>query len=126
MALYHMLSNIKNAQKVKRAFLFQKRKKLCEQVLDLLWNEGYILGYQLSFKNSPKIKIFLKYSKGKPAIKIIRAFSKPGKRIYYSLSQLWKINSNASFFVLSTNKGIKTLDECKRSKIGGEPLFMIS
>jgi ribosomal protein S8 len=41
-------------------------KKLCEQVLDLLWNEGHIFGYQLSFKNSPKIKIFLKYSKGKP------------------------------------------------------------
>ena len=125
MALHNMLSNIKNAQKVKRAFFFQKRKKLCEHVLNLLWNEGYILGYQISSKNSSKMKIFLKYSKEKPAIKIIKVFSKPGKRIYYSLSQLWKINSNVSFIIFSTNKGVKTLDECKRFKVGGEPLFMI-
>ena len=121
-----MLANIKNAQKVKRYFFFQKRKKICERVLDVLWNEGYILGYQIVTNDSPKIKIFLKYTKGKPTIKLLKSFSKPGRRLYYSLPQLWKINSNASFLVLSTTKGIKTLDECKRYKIGGEPLFIIS
>ena len=126
MALHQLLANLKNGQQVKRTFVFQKRKKICEHVLELLWNEGYILGYQIIFMDYPKIKIFLKYSKGRPVIKTIKSLSKPGKRLYYSLSQLWKIRSNSSFFVFSTNKGLKTLDECKRDKIGGELLFLIS
>jgi small subunit ribosomal protein S8 len=121
-----MLSNLKNSQKVKRTFFVQKRKKICEKVLDLLWNEGFILGYQFSNTDHTKIKIFLKYSNGKPVIKCMRSFSKPGKRFYYSLSQLWKIKSNGCLFVFSTNRGLKTLDECKRNNIGGEPLFLIS
>jgi len=122
-----MLTKIKNAQRVKLPFVHQERKRFCEDVLNILWDEGYILGYKnVLHKDKTKIKIYLKYSGEKPVIKSLKLLSKPSKRIHYSLPQLWKINSNTSFLLVSTNKGLKTLAECKRSQIGGEPLFMIN
>jgi SSU ribosomal protein S8P len=38
---------------------------------------------------------------------------------------LWKINSNLGLFILSTNKGILTLNACKKLNVGGELLFIV-
>jgi len=110
----------------------KKKKKIWEKFLDVLWNEGFILGYTNNFqminkkyfKNNNNIKIFLKYKNGKPAIKIIKPISKPGRRIYYTIKQIWKIDPNL-VIIFSTNKGLKTLDECKKFKLGGEPYIII-
>ena len=61
-------------------------------LLNVLWSEGFILGYTKI--DSKHLKIFLKYKKGKPAINSIKLISKPSTRIYYSVKQLWKFNFN--------------------------------
>jgi len=120
-----MLNNIKNGQLAKKRTITQQRKKICESILKILWNEGFILGYQI-IPNTTELKIFLKYSKsGKPVINSLKFLSKPGKRIYFNTKQIWKINSNKSFVIFSTHKGLKSLFECKKCKIGGEPLIII-
>ena len=121
-----MFSNIKNGQLAKRPFILQKKKKICESFLKLLWDEGYILGYKNSTSHQDTFKIFLKYSNGKPIINSIKTISKPGKRIYYSTKQIWKINSGNNFIIFSTNKGLKTIEQCKRLKLGGEPIIIIN
>lgn len=93
--------------------------------LNILWNEGFILGYTID-KKSNQLKIFLKYDKNKPVIKKIKNISKPGLKIYYSIKQLWKIESTKTFLIISTNQGLKTLDQCKKLKIGGEPFIIIN
>jgi len=123
---WKMFSNIKNGQLAKRSFIYQKRKKICENFLKVLWNEGFILGYKIDKKNSNTIKIFLKYRNEKPVINSINLITKPGKRVYYSLKQIWKLNSTKSCIILSTNKGLKTATECKKLKIGGEPFLVIT
>jgi len=40
-----------------------------------------------------KIKIFLKYKNGKPAVSSLKLISKPSHPIYYSASHLWKLDS---------------------------------
>jgi small subunit ribosomal protein S8 len=117
-----MLATIKNGQMIKRAFVLQPRKKICENVLKVLWAEGFILGYAIENDN---LKIFLKYIDGQPVIDSLVAISKPGRRIYYSIKQLWKLDSNKYFLIISTNKGLKTLVDCKRLKIGGEPVLVV-
>jgi len=120
-----MLNSIKNGQLAKKDIIVQKRKKICESILKILWDEGFILGYQIIY-NSTKFKIFLKYSKtGKPIINSLKFVSKPGKRTYFNTKQVWKINSNKAFIIFSTHKGLKSLQECKKQKIGGEPLVII-
>ena len=118
-----MFANLKNGQLAKRSFIFQTRTKNCEAFLKILTNEGFILGYKLESK---KIKVFLKYKDGRPVINSIKPISKSGRRIYYSTKQIWKIDSNKSFIIFSTNKGLKSIIDCKKLKIGGEPFIAIN
>ena len=122
-----MFANIKNGQLAKRSYILQKRKKLCELILNILWTEGFIIGYKVEGKNQKNLKIFLKYvDNGKPSINNIKIISKPGRRISYSLKQIWKIESRKTLIIFSTNQGLKTLSECKKLQLGGEPLITIS
>lgn len=124
--LFNMLVNIKNGQLAKRAFVYHPRKKNCELLLQLLWNEGFIFGYQISFEDPKTLKIFLKYQNTKSIIQTIKPISTFGYKIYYSSTQISQLNSSKSFIILSTNKGFKSLLDCKRSKIGGKPISVIN
>lgn len=121
-----MFANIKNGQLSRRNIIFQKRKKICENFLKILWSEGFILGYEIDENNLNRIKIFLKYHKNKPAIYSIKLLSKPSRRVHYSAKQIWKLESNKSFIIFSTNKGLKSIMECKKLQIGGEPFISIN
>jgi len=124
--LWNMFANIQNGQLAKKAFVIQKKKKICESVLNILWDSGFILGYKIVKEDPTKIKIYLKYYKGKPVIQTLKSVSKPGSRVYYTVRQIWKIDSNKIFLIISTNKGLKTLIECKKLKMGGEPFLIIN
>lgn len=120
-----MFANIKNGQLAKRSYIYHKKKKLCELFLNILWNEGFIIGYKI--EKQDYIKIFLKYSEnGEPSINNMSIISKPGRRVYYSLKQIWKIDSSKTQIIFSTNQGLKTLSECKKLKLGGEPILTIN
>lgn len=96
-----------------------------KSLLDILWDEGFILGYQIHQSN--KIKVFLKYEQtGAPAINMIKLMSKPGQRVYYTLKQIWKIDSSKTFMIFSTSQGLKSIKKCKQLKIGGEPILSIN
>jgi small subunit ribosomal protein S8 len=124
--LWNMFANIQNGQLAKRVFVTQKKKKICEYILNVLWDEGFILGYRLERNDPTKLRIFLKYNRGKPVIQTLKPISKPGCRIYYSLKQIWKIDTSKTFLIISTDKGLKTLTDCKKLKLGGEPFLIVT
>jgi small subunit ribosomal protein S8 len=121
-----MFASIKNGQLAKRSFIFHARKNICESFLKILWQEGFILGYKIDSNDKNKLKIFLKYKNGHPVINSLKLVSKPSRRIYYSIKQIWKIDSSKSFIIFSTNKGLKSILDCKKLKIGGEPFIIIN
>jgi small subunit ribosomal protein S8 len=123
--LWNMLASINNGLKVKKSFVLQPKKKICQSLLNILWDEGFILGYKIDETNSKLLKIFLKYKNGKPVIHSLNSISKPGLRIYFSAKQLWKINTINGLLILSTNKGFMSVTECKKLKLGGEPFLVI-
>lgn len=124
--LYNMFDNIKKGQLARRNFVINKKKKICELFLQILWNEGFILGYKTDSNNFNNIKIFLKYNNQTPVINSIKLISKPSRRLYYSIKQIWKIDSSKYFIIFSTNKGLKSITECKKLRIGGEPYIVIT
>lgn len=126
--LWNLFSNIKNGQLAKNNFILQPSKNICEKFLKMLWAEGFILGYKnkFYFKNKKYTKIFLKYKKGKPVIQKLELITKPGNRIYYSAKQIFKIPNSNKIIIISTNKGLKTLIDCKKLKIGGEPYLILN
>lgn len=125
--LWNMFASITNGQMAKKSVVLESRKNISESFLKILWDEGFISGYRIFALNNNKIEIFLKYTRtGKPAINSLKCVSKPGQRLYYSAKQIWKLDSSQTFIVFSTNKGLKTINQCKKEKIGGEPLAVIN
>ena len=123
--LWNMLANLKNGLRSNKSFILQRKKKIFLNVLNVLWDEGFILGYKdFNSKNNILI-IFLKYNNNTPCIQHIKLISKPSKKIYYSTETLWKIESSTGLIILTTNKGILTINDCRRLSAGGEPLFHI-
>lgn len=122
-----MFANIKNGQMAKKSVILESKKNICESFLKILWDEGFISGYRIFVLNDKKIEIFLKYTRtGKPVINSLKCLSKPGKRMCYSAKQIWKLDSSKTFIIFSTNQGLKTINQCKKNRLGGEPLALIN
>jgi small subunit ribosomal protein S8 len=122
-----MFANIKNGQMAKKSVIVESKKNISESFLKVLWDEGFISGYRTFSKNNNKIEIFLKYKRtGKPVINSLKCLSKPGQRLYYSAKQIWKLDSSKTFIIFSTNQGLKTINQCKKDRLGGEPLVIIN
>jgi len=122
--LWNMFTSIVNAQKSRKSIIQVPNQKILISFLNVLWDEGYILGYKRSTLNKTKYSVFLKYNNNQPAIKKVEFISKPSTRKYFSLRQLWKIDLSIGTAILSTSKGILSLNSCKKYGVGGE-LFVI-
>ena len=122
-----MFTSIQNGQMAQKSIIKTPRKNICESFLKLMWDEGFINGYRISKENTNNLEIFLKYDNvGKPAINSLKFISKPSQRIYYSNKQIWKLDSYKTFIIFSTNKGLKSINQCKKQRIGGEALILIN
>jgi len=125
--LWNMFTSIKNGQMAKKNVAKGLKKNTCESFLKILWNEGFISGYRISPHNQQCLEIFLKYTKkGKPAINSLKFISKPAQRVYYSSNLIWKLDSSKTFIIFSTNRGLKSINECKKKNLGGEPYVIIN
>ena len=117
-----MLIKIKNGQLSKKQFLVHKKTKFCESLVKILWKTNLIIGYKI---NNSKLKIFLKYSNNKPVINYLKIVPNSNNYSFYlSIKQIWTINILNNFSIFTTNKGLKTLNDCKKTKIGGKLLFL--
>lgn len=122
---WNMIAAIKNGQMAHKLYVLQSKKKNCEALLNILWDEGFISGYKTSDTDSNTIVIYLKYDNKLPVINGLSSVSKPSLRVYYLLKQLWKFDVSQGLLILSTNKGLLSINTCKKLKLGGEPLIVI-
>ena len=120
-----MLNSILNGQKVNKAFVIHRKNKSCLRFLDILWDEGYILGYKVYKNKEQYVTIFLKYRYKNPVIKTIKFISKSGRRIYCSNKELWKITLNNSLLIISTTQGVLSLDKARNLNVGGELFCLV-
>lgn len=65
------------------------------------------------------LNLSLKFSHKSPVLMDIKLVSKPGKRVYYKLSDI-EAKRSPSIFLVSTPKGILTTKEAKKIGSGGE------
>lgn len=120
-----MLTRIRNGQKSKLLNVQLPLSNLKCNVLEVLKQEGYILNYKIT-KETKTITIVLKYSKeGIPAISEVHRVSKPGKRVYSSISDLKGYFNNMGIHILSTSCGVMSDREAKKQNIGGEVICKV-
>lgn len=121
-----MIARIKNGQKARLAQVTCRYSKLSANVLEVLKNDGYIRDYAvIADGNKKDIRIDLKYHEGEPVIKEITRESKPGRRLYYSISDLPKFFNGLGIAIVSTSKGVMSDFEARSANVGGEILCSV-
>ncbi|MDP3870833.1 30S ribosomal protein S8 [Phenylobacterium sp.] len=122
-----MIARIKNAATRGRSKVLCPASKMRARVLDVLADEGYIRGYHLVQVPGafPEFEIELKYFDGQPVIVEIRRVSKPGRRVYSSISDLKPVKIGIGISILSSPKGVMSDTAARDANVGGEVLCRV-
>lgn len=125
--LADMLTRIRNALLRKKSTVLTPASKLRENVLLVLQDEGYIRGYtRIEIEGQfPMFEIELKYHEGDPVIKSLERVSKPGRRVYSSVSELPRVFNGLGVSILSTSKGVMSDVNAREANVGGEILCKV-
>ena len=122
-----MLTRIRNAQARGRTSVVTPASSLRRRVLDVLQAEGYIRGYsEVELADGKReFQIELKYYDGTPVIREIQRISKPGRRVYASVTNIPRVNDGLGVSILSTPKGVMADHEARSQNVGGEVLCRV-
>lgn len=122
-----MFARINNAIKARKDEVSVPESKIKVKIADILKREGYIEDYIVSEENKKGnqgvLIIKLKYHgrrNTKPAISKIERVSKPGLRRYVPVENIPYVQKGLGIAILTTNKGIVTDHEARKSGVGGE------
>ena len=122
----NLLTQLKNASKVRKKFIFFSKNKFSYNLLKVLYREGLISSFKI-ISTSNLLKIQLKYSSsGKSCFNNVVFISKPGNSTYYSYFDLCKLSTSTGLFLISTKEGILTNQQCIRIRSGGTVICHIT
>ena len=122
-----MLTRIRNGQRAGKSVVSAPASKYRGTVLDALQREGFIRGYNRTDLGDGKANfdIELKYYEAEPVIKKIQRVSKPGRRVYSSISDLPRVSNGLGISILSTSCGVMSDNEARDAAVGGEVLCTV-
>src|SRR5215217_5781087 len=118
------LTRLRNGSKAKLDECVMPHSKLKESVAAILKSEGYITEHSNSIdaQGHKTLIVKLKYVDGAPAITGLTRVSTPGRRLYYSYSDIPRVLNGLGIGIISTSKGLMKDADCRRNKAGGELL----
>lgn len=122
-----MLTRIRNAQERGKSKVAVPHSKLRENVLNVLQGEGFIRGFAVvqQGNNKAEIEVELKYFDGAPVIRELRRVSKPGRRVYASVTSMPTVFNGLGISILSTPKGVMSDADARAQNVGGEVLCTV-
>jgi small subunit ribosomal protein S8 len=121
-----MLIRIKNAALVRKESVSVSHSKLKQEVANLMKHKGYLSSVESrGRKNRKFLELEIAYEAGEPKLHDLRKVSKPSKRVYKKVEEIRPIKRGYGFSIISTSKGLKTDDDARREKMGGELLCEI-
>jgi len=118
---------LKNAGAVKKESISVPFSSLKLAVAEKLKDAGFVASIDKKGKKVRKtLDVVLKYdTEGIHVIHGVKRISKPGRRVYRSVSEIMPVRYGYGTLVLSTPKGILTGKEARKENVGGEALFEI-
>jgi small subunit ribosomal protein S8 len=114
-----LITKIRNGYRADLKEIQHMDSKFCRVIVGVLLREGIIANYY----SSPRtLHLELKYIHNEPAVRELTILSRPGRRQYLSLQELWDLEGNLGLIILSTPKGVLTDIEARQQHVGGEAL----
>ena len=122
-----LLTRIRNAFAARHKTIEAPHSKLKESLLKILKDNQYIKEVKvIGKKPKAKLSITLRYPQQQAAVSNLTRISKPGRRVYVSISDLSKVTKGRGIVILSTSKGLMTAKDAKKKNLGGEILCKVS
>lgn len=123
------LNQLKNASLVHHESIQTNSNRLIQSLMKILYKEGFILSFRTKKKDNyfnltSESFVNLRYFYNKPIFRNLKIMSSPTKRRYFGIKSISRISSKKNLLIFSTNKGLLTLNDCKRLNIGGILLFV--
>lgn len=118
------LTRLRNASKAGLAECVSPHSKLKESLAAILKSEGFVSEVSTSSddRGHKTLVVKLKYVDNAPAITNLSRVSTPGRRLYYSYTEIPRVLNGLGISILSTSKGLLKDQDARRQKVGGELL----
>ncbi len=116
------LTRLRNASKAVREEAVAPYSKVKEGLAAILKEEGYVADYGTGADadGHKTLVVKLRYVDSAPAITGLRRMSTPGRRLYCRCGEIPLVLNGLGVAILSTSKGLKKDQDCRRQKLGGE------
>ena len=120
----NVLGNIRSSYQRRINVTSHVKSKELLGLLNKLASNGFIYGYIII---GNLVKIQLKYNRNSEILKNYKVYSSPGRKFFLSVYKLKSLVYlyPTTWFLLNTDKGLKTHQEAIDLNIGGELLFSI-
>ncbi len=121
-----LLARVRNGYLAGKSSLSLPFSRINFSILEILSKEGYLDKVETTGELPTKeIVVALKYIGGSPALSGIKRLSKPGRRLYSVVKDIPKTLGGYGITILSTNKGLLTDKDAKKSNQGGELICQV-
>lgn len=121
----NLITSIRNAGAISKEIIEVPYSKMTLAVANLLKEEGYLKAVHEK-SDIYKIEIVLEYgARGEHKIREMKRISKPGRRVYYKITDINRVKNGYGNVILSTPQGIMTGRTARAKNTGGEALFEI-
>ena len=119
-----MLTCIRNAGAVRKAFTVFPASRIKLAIAHVLEREGYVARVEeVRDGKFPAVKVHLKYTEDrKSLVQSIKRISKPGCRVYSKARDLRPVLDGLGICILSTSRGVISDREARQKNLGGEVL----
>ena len=112
---------LKNAGMVGKATVSLPQSNLKNAIANKLVEAGYVAKAEVKGKDAKKsLEVTLKYENGKHSIMGVKRVSKPGRRLYTKVADIYPVKFGKGHLILSTPAGILTDEEARAKNVGGE------
>lgn len=117
---------LQNAGAVGKDHVSVPYSKLKNAIADKLKEAGYVESVDVNAKKAFKtLEVTLKYDGKDHFIHGVKRISKPGRRLYTKVADIYPVKFGKGHMILSTPAGILTDEEARKQNVGGEQLFQI-
>jgi small subunit ribosomal protein S8 len=112
---------MRNAIMTKKDVVDVPASNTIKSIMEILKKENYIENFKaIEDKKQGLLRVYLKYSGAKPAIRNIKRVSKPGLRVYVRGKKIPSVLRGRGIAIISTSKGVMIDSAARDLGVGGE------